>query len=93
MSGFSCDLHDRGRYNRVALAIAMDASETPTSKKCVHSRRVKCITFLDKLRKQTEPNTRHSPYISSTDFICSVDMAKILLLSVVQAICEPINFD
>lgn len=49
--------------------------------------------FLGKLRKKTRPDTLHSPYIFSMYFICSVDTAKILLLSVGQAICEPINFD
>lgn len=93
LSRFICDLHERGRHNRVALAIDMDASETPTHKKWVLSQRGKYINLPDKLRKQSKPNTRYSPYIFSLDFICGVDMAKILLLSVGQAICEPINFD
>lgn len=90
---FSYDLHVRVRYEKIALAEVMDAPATPTSKKWVLQPRGKYINFVDKLRKQTTSKSRHSPCIFSTDFICGIDMAKILLLSVGQAICEPINFD
>lgn len=90
LSRFSSDLCERGRRTRAALAVDMDASwdtcilEASTFTK----REIQHYYFFFFL-----PDIRHLPYIFSIDFICSVDMAKILLLSVGQAICEPINCD
>lgn len=53
----------------------------------------KYMNFLLKLREQTKPNTMYLPHDSFIDFIFSVNVTKILLPSVGQAICEPINFD
>lgn len=61
---FSYDLHGRVRHNnRKALAEDMDAPVTPTSKKWILQQRGKYINFVDKLRRQTTSNTRHSPCI------------------------------
>lgn len=61
---FSYDLHGRVRHNsRKAFTEDMDAPVTPTSKKWVLQQRGKYINFVDKLRRQTTSNTRHSPCV------------------------------